>query len=619
MMQWALLAIGAPFTAFALIGAFPWIRRTGKGAAGLSIAAISLSLVSALFLLTRYLQHPEPQTLSYVFAPFSTVSPITFGILVDGLAVAMLVVVTVVAWVVQVYSLGYMSEESPSSLGRYYAYHSLFVTSMIGLVLSHNLLQTYVFWELVGACSYLLIGFWFYKPEAARAALKAFWVTRLGDVGFAIGVVLLWAAAGTFTFEGLFSAVEHGTLGGQLLTLGVLGLFVGAMGKSAQFPLHIWLPDAMEGPTPVSALIHAATMVAAGVFLMIRIHPLLAATPEVAFWVLQIGAFTAFLAATMALVERDVKRILAFSTISQLGYMMAAAGAGAHVAAFFHLFTHAFFKALLFLAAGSLIHAMHTNDIFRMGNLWKHMRWTGLYFLVGGLALSGVPPTAGFFSKDEILVGVWQTGEPLAIFFLFATVFLTAFYMFRAFFVVFFGDREAEGHPHESPGVMVGPMGILAILALVAGFFGHGLEGLLSHTLGVSEAAGETAHVPGSLPWIGSLLGLAGIALAYLGYQARTLDTRAVYTRFHPVATVLERRYFVDDLFLALYRYVYNLLSDFLGWFDRYVVDGVVNFLTWGTWQVARAVRTVQSGQVQDTLYAVVLGFLFLAYLAMRF
>jgi NADH-quinone oxidoreductase subunit L len=619
MMQWALLAIGAPFTAFALIGAFPWIRRTGKGAAGLSIAAISLSLVSALFLLTRYLQHPEPQTLSYVFAPFSTVSPITFGILVDGLAVAMLVVVTVVAWVVQVYSLGYMSEESPSSLGRYYAYHSLFVTSMIGLVLSHNLLQTYVFWELVGACSYLLIGFWFYKPEAARAALKAFWVTRLGDVGFAIGVVLLWAAAGTFTFEGLFSAVEQGTLGGQLLTLGVLGLFVGAMGKSAQFPLHIWLPDAMEGPTPVSALIHAATMVAAGVFLMIRIHPLLAATPEVAFWVLQIGAFTAFLAATMALVERDVKRILAFSTISQLGYMMAAVGAGAHVAAFFHLFTHAFFKALLFLAAGSLIHAMHTNDIFRMGNLWKPMRWTGLYFLVGGLALSGIPPTAGFFSKDEILVGVWQTGEPLAIFFLFATVFLTAFYMFRAFFVVFFGDREAEGHPHESPGVMVGPMGILAVLALVAGFFGHGLEGLLSHSLGVSEAAGETAHVPGSLPWIGSLLGLAGIALAYLGYQARTLDTRAVYTRFHPVATVLERRYFVDDLFLALYRYVYNLLSGFLGWFDRYVVDGVVNFLTWGTWQVARAVRTVQSGQVQDALYAVVLGFLFLAYLAMRF
>jgi len=619
MMQWALLALGAPFTAFALIGALPWIRRTGKGAAGLSIAAISLSLISALMLLKSYLQSPEPQTLSFIFAPFSTVAPITFGLLVDGLAVAMLVVVTVVAWVVQVYSLGYMSEEPPSSLGRYYAYHSLFVTSMIGLVLSHNLLQTYVFWELVGACSYLLIGFWFYKPEAARAALKAFWVTRLGDVGFAIGVVLLWAAAGTFTYEGLFAAVEHGTLAGRLLTLGVLGLFVGAMGKSAQFPLHIWLPDAMEGPTPVSALIHAATMVAAGVFLMIRIHPLLAATPDVAFWVLQIGAFTAFLAATMALVERDVKRILAFSTISQLGYMMAAAGAGAHVAAFFHLFTHAFFKALLFLAAGSLIHAMHTNDIFRMGRLWKSMRWTGLYFLVGGLALAGVPPTAGFFSKDEILVGVWKTGQPLAIFFLFVTVFLTAFYMFRAFFVVFFGDQEADGHPHESPGVMVGPMGILALLALVAGFFAHGVEGLLTHTIGVTEAAGETTRVPASLPWIGSLLGLAGIALAYLGYQTRSLDTRALYHRFRPISTVLERRYYIDDLFLGLYRYVYNLLSDFLGWFDRYVIDGVVNFLTWGTWQLARAVRTVQSGQVQDTLYAVVLGFLFLAYLAMRF
>jgi len=284
---------------------------------------------------------------------------------------------------------------------------------MLGLVLAHNLLQTYVFWELVGLGSYLLIGFWFEKPEAGRAALKAFWTTRLGDVGFALGIVVLWSSAGTFTFTELFARAETGALSGTALTLGLVGIYLGAMGKSAQFPFHIWLPDAMEGPTPVSALIHAATMVAAGVYLMVRIAPLLVHAPHVATAIFAIGVLTAFLAASMALVENDIKRILAFSTVSQLGFMMAAVGSGGAQAGYFHLLTHAFFKALLFLTAGALIHAVHTNDIFKMGRLTRRMPVTCACFAAGALALAGVFPTAGFFSKDEVLAAVLAGGHPI--------------------------------------------------------------------------------------------------------------------------------------------------------------------------------------------------------------
>ena len=350
----ALIVLAGPLVAAATLALVPPLRRSGKPAAFVSIAGIGVSLIAALALFARVRAAGAPAIAELVWAPMTQGPSITFGLLADGLSTSMAVLVAFVAGLVQIYSLAYMADEKPAALGRYYAYHSLFAFAMLSLVLAHNLFQTYVSWELVGLGSYLLIGFWFERPAAGRASLKAFWTTRLGDVGFAIGIVVLWTSAGTFTFADLFAKAGSGALAGTALTLGVAGIYLGAMGKSAQFPFHIWLPDAMEGPTPVSALIHAATMVAAGVYLMVRIAPLLAFTPGVATAVYAIGVLTAFVAASMALVENDIKRILAFSTVSQLGFMMAAAGVGSPEAAYFHLVTHAFFKALLFLAAGAL-------------------------------------------------------------------------------------------------------------------------------------------------------------------------------------------------------------------------------------------------------------------------
>jgi len=437
-------------------------------------------------------------------------------------------------------------------------------------------------------------------------------------VGFAIGVVFLWSAGGSFVFAELFEQAGTGALSGTLLTLGVAGLFLGAMGKSAQFPFHIWLPDAMEGPSPVSALIHAATMVAAGVYLMVRISPLLAHTPELASWVLGIGAFTALFAATMALVARDVKRILAFSTVSQLGYMMAAVGAAATTASFFHLTTHAFFKALLFLAAGSVIHAVHTNDIFEMGGLWKKMPVTGVYFLIGSLTLAGVFPLSGFFSKDEILIDLWRHGHPLAFWVLLATAGLTAFYMFRAFFLVFFGHRAPASGAHESPAVMWLPMGVLAVLAAVGGVFAHGIASLLEHSISAPAHAETAVAAPAFIPWLGLGAAAAGIVLALLGYQKRAFRPAAIYAAAGPLGTLLEKRYFIDDLFLFVYRVFYLGLGAVIGWVDRYVVDGVVNWVTWLTYRGARQLVRVQTGRMQDALYAIAAGLLLLVILAMR-
>jgi NADH-quinone oxidoreductase subunit L len=611
------IILGGPFLAMAILGIVPPLRRTGRPAGLVSILGIGASLFASLMLFLRFRGEPAPWEWEFVWAPFSRFAPIEFGVLIDGLSASMLVVVALIAFVVQVYSLGYMSEESPGSLGRYFTFHSLFAFAMLGLVASHNTLQSYAFWELVGLGSYLLIGFWYRKPEAARAAVKAFWTTRLGDVGFAIGLVLLWAAGGTFVFTELFDKAESGELAGAVLTLGVAGLFLGAMGKSAQFPFHIWLPDAMEGPTPVSALIHAATMVAAGVYLMVRISPLLEHTPTVSFWVMTLGAFTAALAASMALVARDVKRILAFSTVSQLGYMMAAVGAGAAVAGYFHLATHACFKALLFLAAGSMIHAVHSNDIFDMGRLWRKMPVTGVYFLVGGLALSGIWPLSGFWSKDEILIGVWS-GHPVVFWVLLITAGLTAFYMTRAFVVAFFGHRETKRHPHESPAVMTVPMGVLAVLALVGGAGASVIHTAMEQSVSAAHGAAHGAEHPAWIPIAGTLAALLGIGVAVLGYQRGAFSPAAVKERFAAFATLLERRYYIDDMFEWAYRWLYLGLSHLIGWFDRYVIDGVVNFLTWLTWVAAGRIRLSQTGKPQDALYAVAIGLLILAFLATR-
>jgi NADH-quinone oxidoreductase subunit L len=579
-----------------------------------SLAGIGVSLVAAVALFARMRAAGGPSVAEFVWAPMTQGPSITFGLLADGISASMAVLVALIALLVQVYSLAYMSDEKPAAFGRYYAYHSLFAFAMLGLVLAHNLLQTYVFWELVGLGSYLLIGFWFEKPTACRAALKAFWTTRLGDVGFAIGIVVLWSAAGTFTFADLFAKAGSGALGGTALTLGVAGIYLGAMGKSAQFPFHIWLPDAMEGPTPVSALIHAATMVAAGVYLMVRIAPLLAHTPQVAAVVFAIGVLTAFLAASMALVENDIKRILAFSTVSQLGFMMAACGAGGAEAAYFHLLTHAFFKALLFLAAGSLIHAVHTNDIFKMGRLARVMPVTTACFAAGSLALSGVFPTAGFFSKDEVLAAVLAGGHPIGFAILVVTAGMTAFYIGRAFFVAMLGAGTPEGHPHEPGAAMKAPLIVLAVLALVAGLFARVIPGLFAAS--IAHPSEATEHAPILVPILGTAAALIGLAIAWAGYERRSFDPAGVRRAFGPLVNVLERRWYVDDVFEGGYRFAYLKISSAVGWVDRYVVDGVVNAVTWATWTGAGRLTALQNGRVQDALYATALGLVVLVWLA---
>ena len=611
-MAAALLTLFGPASALVLIGLIPALRRSGRPAALVSIAGIGAAAGAAAAQAIPFLTGvAAARSYDFVWAPLARVAGIHFGLLIDGLSASMALLVALVALLVQIYSWAYMSDETPASLGRYYAYHSLFAFAMLGLVLAHNLLQTYVFWELVGLGSYLLIGFYWEKPEAGRAAVKAFWTTRLGDVGFALGVLVLWGSAGTFTFSDLFAKSQSGALGGSVLALGLAGVYLGAMGKSAQFPFHIWLPDAMEGPTPVSALIHAATMVAAGVYLMVRIAPLLAHAPGLSMVVYGIGVLTAFVATSMALVERDIKRVLAFSTVSQLGFMMAAIGSGGASAAYFHLLTHAFFKALLFLAAGSLIHAVATNDMFRMGRLARPMPVTAACFAIGGLALAGVVPTAGFFSKDEVLAAVLAGGHPVGFAILLLTAALTAFYIGRAFFVAMMGDREADGHPHEAPAAMTVPMAVLAVLALAGG----ALAVLIPRLVPVPEEAG---HPPLLVPVLGTAAALTGLFVAWLGYQRRAFDPAAVRARFSAAVAVLERRYYVDDVFEAVYRHAYRGTSAAVGWLDRYVVDGAVNAATWWTWLVAGRLRGLQNGRVQDALYAVAAGLALLVWLAAR-
>ncbi len=608
------LVLAGPLAALSLLALWPRLRRSGKPAAAVSLVGTGVSLLAACVLLARVHAAGVPSTIEIVWAPMVHGPSITFGLLADGVSASMAVLVALIALCVQVYSVAYMAAERPASFGRYYAYHALFTFAMLGLVLAHNLLQTYVFWELVGLGSYLLIGFWFEKPEAGRASVKAFWTTRLGDVGFALGIVILWSAAGTFTFTELFAKVASGALGGTALALGVAGIYLGAMGKSAQAPFHIWLPDAMEGPTPVSALIHAATMVAAGVYLMVRIAPMLAHTPQLATAIYAIGVATAVLGASMALVERDLKRILAFSTVSQLGFMMAAAGSGGPQAAYFHLLTHAFFKALLFLAAGSLIHAVHTNDIFKMGRLARVMPVTCACFGAGALALCGVFPTAGFFSKDEVLAAVLAGGHPTGFAILVATAGMTAFYIGRAFLVATMGAREAAGHPHESPLAMKGPMVLLAVGALGAGLLAPMVPGLFAAS--ITPASAPIEHAPLFVPVLGTTAALIGLAIAWGGYQKRSFDPAAVRRALSPLPAILERRWYVDDVFETGYRFGYLGLARAVGWIDRYIVDGIVNAIAWTTWLGAGRLTRIQSGRVQDALYAVAAGLLFLTWLA---
>ncbi len=604
----ALLALLLPACAFVILALVAPLRRSGLLAAWVSIvlsagalvAAIAAFRVSASGLFSEHV---------YSWIPAEAGPLATVGVLVNVGSAIMLVLVALVSFLVQVYSLGYLSDEGMPSLGRYYAYQSLFAFSMMGLVLAPGFVQLFICWELVGLCSYLLIGYWYTRPEAARAAVKAFWITKAGDVGMLIGIVLLWGQTGTFDFLDLHLLADAGAIPVGGLGIITFCIYLGAAGKSAQFPFHIWLPDAMEGPTPVSALIHAATMVTAGVYLLARTIWLFQLTPGVMEIIAWNGAFTALLAAVLACVQTDIKRVLAYSTVSQLGYMMAAIGAGFASAGFLHLLTHGIFKALLFLAAGAVIHAVGTNDIFAMGGLWRKMPQTTIVFVVGTLSLAGIPFFGGFFSKEEILGGVLAGGFPTPFAMLLLGAFLTAFYMFRVVFITFFGvpapaahagAHDGAPHVHDAPPFMALPLWILAALAVGIGIVGPYVAW---------EAEFEA---PGWVAVVAIAVAVAGIAFAYLVYQRRAISADALATVFAPIRAAALRRFWIDDIFAGVYRWLMLPFSSLVGWIDRYLVDGILNVLSAWTLSAGSAIRRIQSGRAQDYVYGIALGVLLL-------
>jgi len=542
---------------------------------------------------------------------------VDFGLRLDALSLLMMLVVTFVASWIHLYSAGYMQDDPGFS--RFFAGLSLFTFSMLGIVLANNFLQMFIFWELVGVSSYLLIGFWYEKPSAADAAKKAFITNRLGDLGFILGILIVWALLGSLHFGELEAKLKASplALGGMATVAGLL-IFCGAVGKSAQFPLHVWLPDAMEGPTPVSALIHAATMVAAGVYMLCRVFFLLNSTSLLV--IATVGGFTALLAAVIAIQQNDIKRILAYSTLSQLGYMVMAVGLArtSHdpSAAMFHLVTHAFFKALLFLGAGSAILAMHhEQDIWRMGGLRKKTPVTYWTFMVGTLALCGVPPFSGFYSKDAILAAA-QGDLPLFILAALVAV-LTTFYMFRLVFVAFHGDAKSDAarHAHESPGLMAWPLRVLAVPSVAAGFFG--IEQLVASQY---HEAGETsAHASGFLQMavapflhapVAAGAGLAAVAIGFFAAYAlyAKAKTDPLPAKLGALAVALKDRLYFDELYEATVLRLQNLLAILSNFFDRWVVGGGVIFTRGTTDLTGRALRLLQTGNLQTYAFLFVVG-----------
>ena len=602
-----LLALLAPVASFLLLTAVPGLRRSGRPAAFVSIAAALTSLGAAIRNWQLSGGAVEPLRAVWDWLPAEKGPLATMGVLIDHQSTLMLILVTLVAALVQIYSLEYLHSEPPGSLGRYYAYQSLFVFSMMGVVIAPNLLQLFICWELVGVCSYLLIGFWYRKPEAARAALKAFWTTKAGDVGLLIGIVLLYRLTGTWDLVELRHLVEGGTVAAAGLGIITFCLYLGAMGKSAQFPLHVWLPDAMEGPTPVSALIHAATMVTAGVYLLVRTDFLFHQTPEVLALVAWIGGITALMAAILACVQTDIKRVLAYSTVSQLGYMMTAIGAGFASAGFLHLLTHGVFKALLFLGAGAVIHAVHSNEMKDMGGLFKRMPQVAIVFIIGTLSLAGVPLFAGFASKEEVLGATLAGGFMGPFLMLLTAAFLTAFYMFRVVFVVFFGPaKPAHAHAHADPhahaaggdpGFSMGaPLWVLALSALAIG-----------GTFTLHHPESEFT-LPGWLTPAAVTVALAGILMAWLTYQRQTISADSLAAAFGPIRRAALAKFWIDDLFEGIYRGVLLGFARIIGWTDRYIVDGVLNVISAWTLDGGDALRRFQTGRVGDYIFALAAG-----------
>jgi F420H2 dehydrogenase subunit L len=661
--DYAYLIVALPVLAFLLCLFFGWHLPRGGGfmtvLATFGGLLVSLGITSEIF--------PKNEILHQSWHWFGGFN---VGILVDPLALVMLLMITFVVTLIHTYALGYMNGDPGAA--RYFAEAALFTASMLGLVYSDNILQLFIFWELVGLCSYLLIGFWYRKPSAAAAAKKAFLTTRVGDVLFLTGIVLLYnnlvslnltLEPGQYLLQFPVIYAHLAEIDPNQLTFIALCFLGGAVGKSGQFPLHVWLPDAMEGPTTVSAMIHAATMVTAGVYLVARMFPLFYAAPHGLTAVVLIGAFTALFAATMGLTAFDIKRVLAFSTVSQLGFMMAGLGAGAAVGALavgvaiFHLISHSFFKALLFLCSGSVIHAVGTNDMREMGGVGKYMKYTSLTMLAGALSLAGFPLTSGFFSKDEVIVIAYEYGieaSYIPYIFLILGATLTAIYTFRLWFVTFTGEPRSDYHKHESPWIMLGPLVILAVFALGFGAathtgFYHYLDtnfehydvnfaelgmigGHIEEEVGAAQegehgaaaegeegAQGEEAE--GGEPWyimvLPYFIALGGILLAALFYWPNKylpkLDPSIVTGERDPIRRILLKGYYQHEVFTAWFAegFVYGL-AVLANVFDIKVVDGLLNKISDFTVGVGGNLRKVQTGVVQNYITAVVLGIVIL-------
>ncbi|UTR12191.1 NADH-quinone oxidoreductase subunit L [Evansella sp. LMS18] len=603
MLQNAWLIPVFPLIAFIILLLFGRFLKDKSSYVG--IAALALSFIfSLLVLMERIGGETYGFTVNWLTTGDRTISA---GYEVTALNAMMLFVVAAVSLLVHIFSREYMHEDN--RIHVFYSYLALFSFSMLGLVLSPNLLQLFIFWELVGLCSFLLVGFWYFKPEAAAAAKKAFLVTRIGDVGLLIGLILLFNATGSLEYSAVFSAIEAGAATNTMVTVIAVLIFLGAVGKSAQFPLHVWLPDAMEGPTPVSALIHAATMVAAGVYLVGVMYPVFLASSTAMMIVAWVGAITAFIAATIALVNTDIKRILAYSTISQLGFMMLALGTGGYVAGLFHLMTHAFFKALLFLGAGSVIFALHhRQDIRKMGGLWSRMKITSVTFLIGTLAIAGAPPLAGFWSKEVILAAVLEGGGIVLFLIAAVTAFMTAFYMFRLFFKVFMGEFKGEHEPVENKKFMTVPLVALAVFAVVAGFvntpFAAGLEGFLTEGLNVGEQAHGTIWLAG----LSVLLAAGGFGLAWAMYYKGTVAQDFFTGKAPGVHKLLLNKYYLDEIYQAVFARPTVAAGRFLAEVDRRVIDRFVLVAARSVERSGQVVRKQHNGQLQTYGLVTIIG-----------
>ena len=594
---------GLPVLIFLVLALFG--RYIREGAQFVAVFGVATSLVFSVAELVLVARGGTPIDYALNWLDLGPGGSFQMGVYIDGLAAVMLVVVCFVSLMVQLYSGAFMEDDK--RFAWYYAVLNLFTASMLGLVLAANFIELYVFWELVGLCSYLLIGHWFEKPQAASAAQKAFIVTRVGDAALFIGIIMFWRATGETSYQGISEAAQAGFVGGSLFTAAVILVFIGAIGKSAQFPLHVWLPDAMEGPTPVSALIHAATMVAAGVYLVARTYDIFIQSPTAMLVVAYIGGFTAIMAATMALTKKDIKRVIAYSTVSQLGYMMLALGIGSFTAGIFHLYNHAFFKALLFLCAGSIIYAMNSYNIFEMGGLRKRMPITFWTMLIAGLSLSGIFPLSGFWSKDAIIGSAFE--EHFYVLFAMAliTVFLTAFYIFRAIFVAFMGEprSEAARQASESPGIMTGPMVVLALLSAVSGFIGTPIKDYFGELVAPSTfAAGTLGQEPHPFSYllasVSVIAAAGGVALAYAFYVPKPERAAALSRRFAPVYRFLDAGWYFDALYGAVFVRPAIAIGRAVREFDYRALSGLVTGVGRGFSGLGERLRPLQSGGAQS-------------------